>query len=477
ETPEVSLENLRFDRSDIPSDWVFRDGVAAVPVPAGVQDHYEVSFEPTDGADLLEYRVWVGKTAQDADTVAAQKLGFAGRRKVEVRRAGRTVAALALQGTDLGAFEKVAKNLRRLMGFPEQTFETIALSAEDLPAGYSFDKTETDPARVLHQLGVSGVLASEVSRAASYRFKPVGMAVIIESSDSRQRSVIEQEIHKTGIAFQTDVWVLGLEGPDDATLDALEDLLRDKIGQDHHHSRNLTIAKLRPAASELPAGYALGTAKEDARLYENELRGPGGLLKLRISASNEWPEFEKNAKVASYKPGDLQLIHGTDYVSLYVGGTGEADWPAIDQLETLFRKKMRLGTPTAEDFVLGTELPLGCKLLNHRELGFPQNPKLYKSPTAIRIGLGEIWAADLSGIVRAWVAIVDPAQTQVFVFQLGDGVTPSEVAVRLRKASASSKHLSIREKGSILVVVRSDRSEDGEFKTIDAILRAKLRTH
>ncbi|HEV3027146.1 MAG TPA: serine/threonine-protein kinase, partial [Planctomycetota bacterium] len=285
ETPEVSLENLRFDRSDIPSDWVFRDGVAPAPVPAGVQDHYEVSFEPTDGADFLEYRVWVGKTAQDADTIAAQKLGFAGRRKVEVRRAGRTVAALALQGTDLGAFEKVAKNLRRLMGFPDQTFETIALSAEDLPAGYSFDKTETDPARVLRQLGVSGVLASDVSRAASYRFKPAGMAVIIESSDSKQRSVIEQEIHKTGVAFQTDIWVLGLEGPDDVTLDALEDLLRDKVAQDHHHSRYLTIAKLRPASSELPAGYALGTAKEDARLYENDLKGPSGVLKLQISVS------------------------------------------------------------------------------------------------------------------------------------------------------------------------------------------------
>jgi tRNA A-37 threonylcarbamoyl transferase component Bud32 len=475
ETPEVSLENLKFDRSDIPSEWVFRDGVAPAPAPAGVQDRYEVSFEPTDGADVLEYRVWVGKTAQDADAVAAQKLGFAGRRKVEVRRAGRTVAALALQGTDLGAFEKVAKNLRRLMGFPEHTFETVALAAEDLPSGYSFDKTETDPARVLQLLGVSGVLASEVSRAAYYRFKPAGMAVIIESSESRQRSVIEQEIHKTGVAFQTESWVLGMEGPDDAALDVLEDLLRDKVGWDHHRARYLTIAKLRPAASELPAGYALGTAKEETHLYENELKGPNGALKFRISASNEWPDFEKNAKVASYKPGELQLIHAADYVSLYVGGTGEADWPALDKLESQFRIKMRLGPPTAEDFAIDASLPPSCKLVNRRDLGFPQNPRLYKSPTAIRVGLGEIWAADLTGIVRAWAAVVDPAETQVFVFQLGDGVKASEVAVRLRKASASSKHLSIREKGSILIVVRSDRPEDGEFKELDSIFRAKLR--
>ncbi|HLY75076.1 MAG TPA: serine/threonine-protein kinase [Planctomycetota bacterium] len=475
ETPEVSLENLKFDRSDIPSEWIFRDGVPSAPAPAGVQDRYEVSFEPTDGADVLEYRVWVGKTAQDADSIAAQKLGFAGRRKVEVRRAGRTVAALALQGTDLGAFEKVATNLRRLMGFPEHTFETVALAAEDLPPGYSFDKTETDPARVLHLLGVSGVLASEVSRAAYYRFKPAGMAVIVESGDSRQRSVIEQEIRKTGAAFQTESWVFGVEGPDDAAMDALEDLLRDKIAWDHHRSRYLTIPKLRPAASELPAGYTLGSAKEDAHLYENELRGPNGVLKFRISASNEWPDFEKNSKAATYKPGELQLNHAVDYVSLYIGGTGEADWPALDQLETLFRKKMRLGAPAAEDYAIDTALPPDCKLVNRRDLGFPQNPKLYKSPTAIRIGLGEIWAADLTGVVRAWAAVVDPGETQVFAFQLGEGVKPSEIVVRLRKASAGFKHLSIREKDSVLIVVRSDRAEDAEFKAVDEVLRAKLR--
>src|SRR6185295_11728324 len=98
EAPEIALENLKMDRSDVPSEWVFREAGAPVVPPAGVQEHYEVSLEPLDGADLLEYRVWVAKTPKDADAIAAQKLGFAGRRKVEIRRAGRTVAGLALTG-------------------------------------------------------------------------------------------------------------------------------------------------------------------------------------------------------------------------------------------------------------------------------------------------------------------------------------------------------------------------------------------
>jgi tRNA A-37 threonylcarbamoyl transferase component Bud32 len=476
DVPEVALENLKLDRSDIPSEWIFRESAPLSPAPAGLQDRYETMCEATDGSDSIEYRVWVGKTPQDADGFVAQKLGFSGRRKVEIRRAGRTVAGLALQGDDLAAFERVAKSMRVLMGFPEHTFETIALTAEDLPAGYSFEKVETDPARVLHLIGVPGVLPSDITNAAYYRFKPAGMAVLIETADSKLRSQIDQEIRKTGVGFQSEHWVLGVEGPDDAALDALENLLREKVGWDRNRSRTLTIAKLRPEPSELPAGYSLGTAsKEDEHLYVNEIKGPNGVLKLRISLSYQWDEFEKNGRVASYKPGEIQLLHTYDMVGVYVGGTGEADWPALDQLEKLFRKKMRLGPPTPEEEAIDASLPPNCKLVNRRDLGFPQNPKFYKAPTAIRIGLGEIWAADLTGIVRAWAALVDPGETQVFIFQLDDGVKASDIAVRLRKACASFKHLSIREKGAIVAVVRSDKSEDVEFKSIDELVRGKLR--
>jgi hypothetical protein len=89
--------------------------------------------------------------------------------------------------------------------------------------------------------------------------------------------------------------------------------------------------------------------------------------------------------------------------------------------------------------------------------------------------MADLWAADLTGIVRAWAALVDPAETQVFVFQLAEGTPPSDLTVRLRKASASFKHLSIREKGTILVVVRSDKADDAEFKAIDELFRVRLR--
>ena len=86
-----------------------------------------------------------------------------------------------------------------------------------------------------------------------------------------------------------------------------------------------------------------------------------------------------------------------------------------------------------------------------------------------------MWAADLTGIVRAWAALVDPGETQVFVFQVGEGTKTSEVAVRLRKASASFKQLSIREKGPIVAVVRSDKTDGAEFKAVDETLRVLLR--
>jgi serine/threonine protein kinase len=476
DVPEIPMENLKLDRSDLPSEWVFREGIAPAAAPAGLAERYEVSMEPLDGDDLLELRIWVGKTAKDADAFAADKLGFAGRRKVEVRRAGRTVAALALTGDNFHAFERIAKEMRLLLGFPQFTFETIALAPEDVPEGFSIDKIENDPARVLQLLGVTGVLLSEVPRAAYYRLKPHGMIVLVEAKESRARSAIEQELRKTGIAWQSDAWIFGVEGPDDQTIDALENRMRAKFGWDAQHTRYVTLAKAKLLPADLPAGYALGkNVLENAELYSNEIQGPQGVLKLRLIAAQQHPEYEKGKKFAGVKPGDIVLASDRDYVAAFVGGGAEADWPALDALEAALRKKIRLGPIRVEELSIESQLPENCKLSNRRDLGFPQNPRLYKSPTAVQIGLRDLWAADMTGIVRAWSAVVDPGETQVFFFQAGDGVKTSEIALRLRKASAASKHLSIREKGTIVAVVRSDRAEDAEFKTIDALVRAKLR--
>jgi serine/threonine protein kinase len=475
EVPEIPLENLKLDRSDLPSEWVYREGVAPAAAPAGLVDRYEASMEPLEGADLLEVRVWVGKTAKDADAFAADKLGFAGKRKVEVRRAGRTVTAVALSGSNFAAFERIAKDMRRLMGFPEMTFETIALAPEDLPDGFSFDKIETDPARVLQTLGVTGVLASEVLHAATYRLKPYGLVVLIETKDSRPRSLIEQELRKTGAAWTYDLWAFGAEGPDDATLDLLENRLREKAGWDRQHDRYVTLPKTRLQASDMPAGYALGQAKEAPNSLDYEITGPQGKLKIRIIAEEQHPAYEKGKKFPGNKPGEVVLAKDTDYVAAYAGGGSEADWPAMDHLEALLRKKLRLGPPRAEEYSIEAALPEGCKITNRRDLGFAQNPRLFKSPTAVQKGFSELWAADLSGIVRAWGAAIDPAETQVFFFQAAEGVKTSEIALRLRKASAAAKHLSIREKGSIVAVIRSDRAEDAEFKAIDGQIRTMMR--
>jgi tRNA A-37 threonylcarbamoyl transferase component Bud32 len=481
EVPEIPLENLKLERSDLPSEWVLREGFAPAPVPPGVVDRYDVSMEPLEGADQLDVRIWVAKTPKDADAFAADKLGFAAQRKVEVRRAGRTVAAVALQGKDLGAFEKVARVLRRLMGFPDQTFETIALAPEDLPPGFSFDKTETDTTKVVQALGVPGVLTSEITHAAYYRLKPSGLVVLIESKDSRPRSLIEAELRKTGAAWSTDVWLFAVEGPDDETLDALENRMREKIAWDPHHSRYVTIPKARLSPADMPAGYALGEAREGdgpgQKTYENTITGPNGTLTVRMIAADQHPEYEAGKKFSGNKPGDILLTNDLDYVAAHVGGVREADWAAMDLLEAALRKKLRVGPPRVEESSIEGSLPEGYRLANRRDLGFPQNPRLFKSPSAVKVGFGELWATELSGIVRAWGAVVDPGETQVFFFQTMDGVKTSELAHRLRKAAAASKHLSIREKGSIVAVIRSDKPEDAEFKAIDELVRSKLRVN
>jgi serine/threonine protein kinase len=475
DVPEIPLENLKLDRSDLPSDWVFRETPPLVPVPAGLVERYEVSMEPLEGADLLEYRVWVGKTAQDADRFAADKLGFAGRRKVEVRRSGRTVVALALQGHAFTAFEKVAKEARVLLGFPALTFETIALAPEDLPEGFTFDKIENDPAKVLHALGVTGLLQSDVPRASLYKLKPHGMVVLLESKESRNRSAIEQELRKTGSSWSYDPWVFGVEGPDDETLDVLEGRMRAKFAWDPQNSRYLSIAKTRLAPADVPAGYTMGTPKETENLYTVDLTGPQGVLKVRLSVTGQFPEYAEDKKFPGHKPGDIGIFKDSDYATAFVGGGTEADWPALDQLEARLRKKFRLGPPRVEEFSIESYLPEGCSITHRRDLGFPQNPRIYKSPTAVQSGLKELWAADLSGIVRAWSGVVNPGETQVFLFQAGEGVKTAELAVRLRRASAASKHLSIREKGSAIAVIRSDKTEDAEFKAVDEVIRNRMR--
>jgi len=329
---------------------------------------------------------------------------------------------------------------------------------------------------VLQLLGVTGVLTSEVPKAAYYRLKPYGLIVLVETKESRARSAIEAEIRKTGIAWQSDGWIFGVEGPDDQTLDTLENRMRAKVGWDAQHTRYVTLAKAKLVQADLPAGYTLGkTPLENTELYTNEIQGPQGALKLRLIAAQEHPDYEKGKKFAGVKPADIVLASDRDYVAVFVGGGAEADWPALDVLEAALRKRMRTGPVRVEHLTIEGFLPENCKLTNRRDLGFPQNPKLYKSPTAVQVGLKDLWAADLTGIVRAWSAIIDPAETQVFLLQVADGVKTSEITLRLRKASAASKHLSIREKGSIVAVIRTDRAEDAEFKAIDELVRARLR--
>jgi hypothetical protein len=249
--------------------------------------------------------------------------------------------------------------------------------------------------------------------------------------------------------------------------------MRAKFGWDANRPRPILIHRIQLQPGDLPPGYTIEVSTFDKRVFKASLKGPQGALQYDARESHNYAEIDQIKKEMDSKPGDVLLFNYAAIV--HISGPGETAWPALDHLEAALRRKMRMGPATIDEYTLERLLPPKCQLLERRDLGFPVNPRLMKTPAAVQLGLRELWAADLSGAARGWAAVVSPGETQVYLFQAADGVKAADLAARLRKAAAASKQLSVRERESIVAVIRSERPEDAEFKAVDGVLREKLR--
>ena len=101
----------------------------------------EVSIEGPEKSGTIFVGTYVFETADRAKSQEPdlrKKLDQDATR-IEVLRSERTVVALSLRGQAIGAYEKVAGDLRMALGMPERTWEIVLPSPAELPEGYSFE--------------------------------------------------------------------------------------------------------------------------------------------------------------------------------------------------------------------------------------------------------------------------------------------------------------------------------------------------
>ncbi len=235
EAPALALENLRLEKGDLPSGWSF----AEPPPPPrleGVKRSYAVSLRQGEEPPTIHLAAYDFGSADAAGRAPSRPAG-ASARKTEVLRAGGVLVTLTLTGEGVGACEKLAQDVRTWMGYPSKSFETIVPAKEELPAGYAFEKVEEDAKAILADLAAPGVQAARVTRAWRARLRPAGSIVLFETDDTGVRSALEEALRKSGPAWDSDRWVFGVEAPDAAGLDALENRMREKFGWDPNPPR------------------------------------------------------------------------------------------------------------------------------------------------------------------------------------------------------------------------------------------------
>jgi len=473
ETPDVPIEELQIEKSEFPSEWNVEPR-EIVGKQVGLKESHEYRGFPQEGKDEILVGVYSYDTADRAreeEPRMADRFGKDAAR-AEVYRAGRTVMAFALRGKDVNSYEKTARYFREYMGFPERSFDTIIPSAGELPAGYSYASVRTDASPILRELDLAGVQPSAIVRAWQASFKPQGSVFLLELKESADRNAIETQLRKRGPAWHAYGIVALVEGSDDDTLDALENRLREKFGYDANRPRPIHLLNARLREAELPQGWSLGSEKMDNRTYTAELKGPGTTLTYLIQEHRDYQVMGKQESELSLQPGSLIL--GNNLVLVHLGGITEAVWPAIDAIEATLRKKMRMGSPLGPDYEIDSKaLPKGCVYVTRRDLGFTSNPMEVKGSAGQHF-LRDRLGTDLPEVGSGWAALVDPAETQIYVLQFADDATTAAQAKRIQ-GLPGFKQTKTFQKGPILAVLRSPKSADPDFVTLAEQIRNKLR--
>jgi serine/threonine protein kinase len=336
EPPDLPAERVLYTADDLPSEFEI----------TGATPQFITSKEQS-GKPSIRIESIVYPTIEKARKAEESALAQSDPKRSEVYRSGRTVTRLQSPGEDIHGYEKLASTIRQRMGFPDHSFDTAQPIASELPAGFTVESSRTDAAAILADLGLE-TKPGDVKRAWQAKLKPAGSIVLFEVADYSARSRVDDQLKKRGAAENGHDCVFGIEGPDDETLDALENRMREKFGWDPRQPRAVLIARLQLQPSDLPQGWTLENVVSDTRRYSADLKGPGGTLKVAARESHNYGEIAKIRKDLPYKPGDLLLFNYA--ILLHVSGATEAMWPALDPLEVMLRKKMRMIQPKLEDF-------------------------------------------------------------------------------------------------------------------------------
>jgi hypothetical protein len=464
EPPTIPLDLLRAGHSDLPSKWqawLLSDWGPGVSAPKGkpvegTRAGFEQNLAPHENVSGVVFQVCQFERKKDAEAYAPVEKA---RAELEVIRRGDVVAALYRSTENLYAYQKIAEEVRQWMGFPRRTFDQIILTPRQLPVGFAIEKVETAAPTVLTGLELTDVPASGILRAWRATFKPAGSIAILETTEDVDRSGMTRRLQNRGAAWYQDNFVFGIEGPDDETLDALENRVREKFGWERNLPRAIQLLSARLTPTDLPAGFSLTEEKIDRRTFSCTLRGPSVSLPVRIEQTFDYGLIEKAKKETGYKAGDVLLVKDT--VVAYVGGPEEA-WPVLKQLEATLRKKMRMGGPTADEIGIASwELKDGRVYLDRKDKNRSPNPSLVENES------GEF--------ASIWTGFVDPSETLVTVQEFRDRSRAEAFAVTLKEGNKTPGLFAVYSKSGIVVTVKQEKPDDGSFAAISEIIRAKLR--
>jgi hypothetical protein len=268
-----------------------------------------------------------------------------------------------------------------------------------------------------------------------------------------------QRLKNRGASWYQDGFVFAVEGPDDVTLDALENRIREKYGWERNRPRSIHLLHARLAPADLPAGFTLADEKIDRRTFSCTLRGPSVSLLVRVEETHDYGLLGKVKQAMPYKAGDVLLVNDT--VVAYVGGPEES-WPVLNQLEATLRKKMRMGGPTSDELGIHSwELKDGRVYLDRKDKNHSPNPSLVENES------GEI--------ASVWTGFVDPSETLVTIHELRDRSRDAAFAAALKEANKAPGPFAIYSKAGIVVTVKQEKPDDSSFAAISEMVRAKLR--
>jgi tRNA A-37 threonylcarbamoyl transferase component Bud32 len=445
--PEIPFENLVIDRDEFPDGWSRQER----PAGSGPGHQSAGSTIKAEGKDA-SIDIEIHQFAQAAEADVADKEFRGDPSWNDVLRSGRSLVALRFRGSAIGVYVKARAKVRMILGMPATTFETLVLRETEIPAGYSLAQVVNDKAAILKEAGFADLQANDVARAWRAAFQPRGAVTLLEIPGDAVRGKVRDQIKAKGAGWDSDPWIFLIEGPDDETLDALENRMREKFGWDRNRPRpvHLLHARLRP--EDLPPGWTLAGETIDRKSFSCELRGPQGSLAVTMQETHDYGLLDKLKETLPRKPGDVFLAKDT--VIVHVGGP-EAAWGTLEILEATLRKKMRLGPPALEDYAIdASRLPKGSSYLPRSPGG---NPALLKNPSA--------------AVEEEWRAVVDPSETEILVSRLKDpkagpaGGDPAEGAFAARYR-----------RGPFLAIVRQPgKKDEAAFQALCEIVRGNFR--